>query len=112
MISVPAYFNESQRRATYQAGKLAGLAVQRIIPEPTAATLAFGLGDTPETVAVYDLGGGTFDISILRVEAGLFRVKAISGDTHLGGDDFDNLVVGWMRDRVRGRSPGCAAAGR
>jgi molecular chaperone DnaK len=105
VISVPAYFNESQRRATYQAGKLAGLAVQRIIPEPTAAALAFGLGDTPETVAVYDLGGGTFDISILRVEAGLFRVKAISGDTHLGGDDFDNLVVGWMRDEFVAAHP-------
>ena len=97
VISVPAYFNESQRRATHLAGTLAGLSVERIIPEPTAAALAFGLGSTPETVAVYDLGGGTFDISILHVEAGLFRVKAISGDTHLGGDDFDNAIVDWMR---------------
>ena len=106
VISVPAYFNESQRRATHLAGTLAGLSVQRIIPEPTAAALAFGLGNTPETVAVYDLGGGTFDISILRVEAGLFRVKAISGDTHLGGDDFDNAIVGWMRDEFAAAHPG------
>ena len=106
VISVPAYFNDSQRRATQQAGELAGLLVSRIIPEPTAAALAFGLGERPETIAVYDLGGGTFDISILRVEHGLFRVKAIGGDTHLGGDDFDRTIVAWMKDRFEEQHPG------
>ncbi|NEO33944.1 MAG: Hsp70 family protein [Symploca sp. SIO3C6] len=96
VITVPAYFNESQRQATKEAGELAGLRVPRIINEPTAAALAFGLGTEPQTVAVYDLGGGTFDISILRIEKGLFRVKATSGDTHLGGDDFDLAIVGWL----------------
>ncbi|WP_041779893.1 Hsp70 family protein [Allocoleopsis franciscana] len=93
VITVPAYFSESQRQATKEAGELAGLRVPRIINEPTAAALAFGLGAQPQTVAVYDLGGGTFDISILRIERGLFRVKATSGDTHLGGDDFDLAMV-------------------
>lgn len=97
VITVPAYFSESQRQATQEAGELAGLRVPRIINEPTAAALAFGLGTEPQTVAVYDLGGGTFDISILRIEKGLFRVKATSGDTHLGGDDFDLAIVGWMK---------------
>lgn len=97
VITVPAYFSESQRQATKEAGELAGLRVPRIINEPTAAALAFGLGAQPQTVAVYDLGGGTFDISILRIERGLFRVKATSGDTHLGGDDFDLAIVGWMK---------------
>lgn len=97
VITVPAYFSESQRQATKEAGELAGLRVPRIINEPTAAALAFGLGTEPQTVAVYDLGGGTFDISILRIEKGLFRVKATSGDTHLGGDDFDLAIMSWMR---------------
>ncbi|MDF5716144.1 MAG: Hsp70 family protein [Rhizonema sp. NSF051] len=97
VITVPAYFSESQRQATKEAGELAGLQVPRIINEPTAAALAFGLGTEPQTVAVFDLGGGTFDISILQIERGLFRVKATSGDTHLGGDDFDLAIVGWMK---------------
>jgi molecular chaperone DnaK len=98
VITVPAYFSESQRQATKEAGELAGLRVKRIINEPTAAALAFGLGSEPQTVAVYDLGGGTFDISILRIERGLFRVKATNGDTHLGGDDFDMAIMGWMQE--------------
>lgn len=97
VITVPAYFSESQRQATKEAGELAGLKVRRIINEPTAAALAFGLGTEPQTVAVYDLGGGTFDISILRIEHGLFRVKATSGDTHLGGDDLDLAIMSWMK---------------
>ncbi|WP_392482757.1 Hsp70 family protein [Nostoc sp. C110] len=97
VITVPAYFSESQRQATKEAGELAGLRVRRIINEPTAAALAFGLGTEPQTVAVYDLGGGTFDISILRIEHGLFRVKATSGDTHLGGDDLDLAIMSWMK---------------
>jgi molecular chaperone DnaK len=101
VISVPAYFNDSQRRATQKAGELAGLVVHRIIPEPTAAALAFGLGERDETVAVYDLGGGTFDISILRIGHGLFRVKAIGGDTHLGGDDFDHKIVEWIAEQFK-----------
>lgn len=98
VITVPAYFSESQRQATKEAGELAGWRVPRIVNEPTAAALAFGLGGELQTVAVYDLGGGTFDISILEIERGLFRVKATSGDTHLGGDDFDWAIVGWMKE--------------
>lgn len=97
VITVPAYFNESQRQATKEAAEIAGLKVPRIINEPTAAALAFGLGTEPQTIAVYDLGGGTFDVSILRIEHGVFRVKSTSGDTHLGGDDFDQVLVDWMR---------------
>ncbi len=108
VISHPAYFNEAQRRATQQAGELAGLSVLRIIPEPTAAALAFGLGQEPETVAVYDLGGGTFDISVLRIEHGLFRVKAIGGDTHLGGDDLDQTIVTWLQEQWAEQHPGIA----
>jgi Fe-S protein assembly chaperone HscA len=94
VITVPAYFNDAQRTATRDAGRLAGLEVLRIISEPTAASLAYGLDKKNRgTVAVYDLGGGTFDISILKVEDGVFEVLATSGDTHLGGDDFDNLLV-------------------
>jgi len=96
VITVPAYFNESQRQATKEAGELAGLRVPRIINEPTAAALAFGLGAEPQTIAVYDLGGGTFDVSILRIEHGVFRVKSTSGDTHLGGDDCDQAIVDWI----------------
>ena len=98
VITVPAYFNEARRQATKEAGERAGLYVPRIINEPTAAALAFGLGSEPQTVAVYDLGGGTFDISILRIDNGLFRVKATKGDTHLGGDDFDLAIVDWIKE--------------
>jgi len=97
VITVPAYFNDSQRQATKDAGEIAGLKVLRIINEPTAASLAYGLdkkGD--ETIAVYDLGGGTFDISILEIGDGTFQVKSTAGDTHLGGDDFDQRIVDWL----------------
>src|SRR5919197_69249 len=94
VITVPAYFNDAQRTATRDAGRLAGLEVLRIINEPTAASLAYGLDrGNHGTIAVYDLGGGTFDISILRVEDGVFQVLATNGDTHLGGDDIDMLMV-------------------
>jgi len=96
VITVPAYFNDSQRQATRDAGKLAGLDVLRIVNEPTAASLAYGLGmknDETKTVAVYDLGGGTFDISILRISNGIFEVLSTNGDTYLGGDDFDHAIV-------------------
>src|ERR1700761_231582 len=97
VITVPAYFNDSQRQATKQAGEIAGLEVLRIINEPTAAALAYGLDKKKdETIAVYDLGGGTFDISILEVGEGVVEVKSTNGDTHLGGDDIDQLVVEWM----------------
>jgi molecular chaperone DnaK len=96
VITVPAYFEEPQRQATKQAGQLAGLEVPRIVSEPTAAALAFGLGAEPQTVVVYDLGGGTFDVSVVTVDDGLFRVKGTSGDTHLGGDDFDSAIVQWL----------------
>ncbi len=97
VITVPAYFNDSQRQATKDAGKIAGLEVLRIINEPTAAALAYGLDKEQEaTIAVYDLGGGTFDISILELGEGTFQVKSTNGDTHLGGDDFDQRIVDWM----------------
>ncbi len=97
VITVPAYFNDSQRQATKQAGEIAGLEVQRIINEPTAAALAYGLDKKKdETIAVYDLGGGTFDISILEVGEGVVEVKATAGDTHLGGDDIDQRIIEWM----------------
>ena len=97
MITVPAYFNDAQRQATKDAGKIAGLEVLRIVNEPTAAALAYGLDKKKdETIAVFDLGGGTFDISILEVGEGVVEVKATNGDTHLGGDDFDQLIVEWM----------------
>src|SRR6202162_5727217 len=97
VITVPAYFNDSQRQATKQAGEIAGLEVLRIINEPTAAALAYGLDKKKdETIAVYDLGGGTFDISILEVGEGVVEVKATAGDTHLGGDDIDNAIVAWL----------------
>ncbi len=101
VITVPAYFNDSQRQATRDAGKLAGLEVLRIVNEPTAAALAYGIGIDPEeekTVAVYDLGGGTFDISILRIHQGIFEVLSTNGDTYLGGDDMDRaLMQHWMQ---------------
>src|SRR5512135_3718183 len=97
VITVPAYFNDTQRQATKQAGEVAGLEVLRIINEPTAAALAYGLDKKKdETIAVYDLGGGTFDISILEVGEGVVEVKATAGDTHLGGDDVDNRIVDWL----------------
>lgn len=97
VITTPAYFNDSQRQATKDAGKIAGLEVLRIINEPTAASLAYGLEKKKdEKIAVYDLGGGTFDISILEIGDGVFEVKATNGDTHLGGDDFDQMVINWL----------------
>ena len=97
VITVPAYFDDSQRQATKNAGKIAGLEVKRIINEPTAAALAYGLDKSGEkTIAVYDLGGGTFDISILDIGEGVFEVKATNGDTHLGGDDFDQAIMKWL----------------
>jgi molecular chaperone DnaK len=97
VITVPAYFNDSQRNATKDAGKIAGLEVLRIINEPTAASLAYGLDKKKdEKIAVYDLGGGTFDISVLEIGDGVFEVKATNGDTHLGGDDWDARVMDWF----------------
>jgi molecular chaperone DnaK len=102
VITVPAYFNDSQRQATKDAGKIAGLEVLRIINEPTASSLAYGLGENKdETIAVYDLGGGTFDISILDVGEGVFEVKSTNGDTFLGGDDFDQRVITWIADEFK-----------
>ncbi len=102
VITVPAYFNDAQRQATKDAGQIAGLEVLRIINEPTAASLAYGLDKRKdETIAVYDLGGGTFDISILQLGEGVFEVKATNGDTHLGGDDFDQRIVNWLADEFR-----------
>src|SRR5437667_95716 len=97
VITVPAYFNDDQRQATKDAGKIAGLDVKRIINEPTAASLAYGLDkDTDQTILVFDLGGGTFDVSVLEIGDGVFEVKATSGDNHLGGDNFDKAIVDWM----------------
>jgi molecular chaperone DnaK len=97
VITVPAYFNDSQRNATKDAGKIAGLEVLRIVNEPTAASLAYGLDKkSDEKIAVYDLGGGTFDISVLEIGDGVFEVKATNGDTHLGGDDWDNKIIDWI----------------
>src|SRR5256885_5161724 len=102
VITVPAYFDDSQRQATKDAGQIAGLEVLRIINEPTAASLAYGLEKKKdEIIAVYDLGGGTFDISILQLGEGVFEVKATNGDTHLGGDDFDQRIVDWLADEFR-----------
>ena len=102
VITVPAYFNDSQRQATKDAGKIAGLEVLRIINEPTAAALAYGLDKKAnETILVFDLGGGTFDVSILEVGDGVCEVKATSGDTHLGGDDFDKKIVDWLADEFK-----------
>ena len=102
VITVPAYFNDAQRQATKDAGKIAGLEVLRIINEPTAASLAYGLDKKKdERIAVYDLGGGTFDISILELGDGVFEVKSTNGDTHLGGDDFDQRIINWLADEFR-----------
>jgi molecular chaperone DnaK len=102
VITVPAYFNDAQRQATRDAGRIAGLEVMRIINEPTAASLAYGLDKKKdERIAVYDLGGGTFDISILELGDGVFEVKSTNGDTHLGGDDFDQRIITWLADEFR-----------
>ncbi len=103
VITVPAYFNDSQRQATIEAGQIAGLEVKRIINEPTAAALAYGLDKDgqDEKIAVYDLGGGTFDISILELGDGVFEVKSTNGDTHLGGDDFDQVIINWLADEFQ-----------
>jgi molecular chaperone DnaK len=102
VITVPAYFNDSQRKATKDAGEIAGLEVLRIINEPTAASLAYGLGeDKNEKVAVFDLGGGTFDISILEISEGVFEVLSTNGNTHLGGDDFDHEIMNWLIDEFK-----------
>ncbi len=103
VVTVPAYFNDSQRQATKEAGEIAGLTVKRIINEPTAAALAYGLDKHHKdmTIAVYDLGGGTFDISILELGGGVFEVKSTNGDTHLGGDDFDHIIIDWLADEFK-----------
>ncbi len=108
VITVPAYFSDSQRQATKEAGKIAGLDVKRIINEPTAAALAYGLDkkNTNMKVAVYDLGGGTFDISILELGDGVFEVKSTNGDTHLGGDDFDQKIIDWLSDEFASENGG------
>src|SRR5213596_2803000 len=97
VITVPAYFNDDQRQATKDAGKVAGLDVKRIINEPTAASLAYGLDkEHDQTILVFDLGGGTFDVSVLEIGEGVFEVKSTSGDNHLGGDNFDKAIVDWL----------------
>jgi molecular chaperone HscA len=104
VVTVPAYFNDAQRQATRDAGKLAGLDILRIINEPTAASLAYGIGlsrEEEKTIAVYDLGGGTFDISVLRITAGIFEVLSTNGDTYLGGDDFDNAIVQHLKQQLQ-----------
>src|SRR5690606_11843375 len=102
VITVPAYFTDAQRQATKDAGKIAGLEVLRIINEPTAASLAYGLDkEGDQTILVYDLGGGTFDVSILEIGEGVFEVKATSGDTHLGGDDWDQAIIDWLVEGFR-----------
>ncbi|MBD3278342.1 MAG: molecular chaperone DnaK [Candidatus Aegiribacteria sp.] len=103
VVTVPAYFNDSQRQATKDAGKIAGLEVERIVNEPTAASLAYGLDkeSANKTIAVFDLGGGTFDISILEIGDGVFEVKSTNGDTHLGGDDFDQEIIDWMVEEYK-----------
>ncbi|MBC8045968.1 MAG: molecular chaperone DnaK, partial [Fimbriimonadaceae bacterium] len=103
VITVPAYFNDSQRQATKEAGEIAGLTVKRIINEPTAAALAYGMDKRSKDmkIAVFDLGGGTFDISILELGEGVFEVKSTNGDTHLGGDDFDKVIMDWLADEFK-----------
>src|SRR5438067_5020132 len=102
VITVPAYFNDAQRQATKDAGKISGLEVLRIINEPTAAALAYGMDKKKdETISVYDLGGGTFDVSVLEIGEGVFEVKATNGDTHLGGDDFDQRVMDWIAEEFK-----------
>ena len=115
VITVPAYFDDSQRQATKDAGKIAGLEVKRIINEPTAAALAYGLeGKKEEKIAVFDLGGGTFDVSVLELGDGVFEVRSTNGDTHLGGEDFDNRIVNHFLDvfKQQDRQSGYAAPER
>src|SRR5918999_476255 len=102
VITVPAYFDDTQRQATKDAGRIAGLDVKRIVNEPTASALAYGLDkQKEEKIAVYDLGGGTYDISILELSEGVFQVKSTNGDTHLGGDDFDQVLIDYIADEFR-----------
>ena len=103
VITVPAYFNDAERQATKEAGQIAGLDVKRIINEPTAAALAYGLDkkNNDMKIAVYDLGGGTFDISVLELGDGVFEVKSTNGDVHLGGDDFDMRIMNWLADEFQ-----------
>src|SRR5438270_13379911 len=102
VVTVPAYFDDAQRQATKDAGRIAGLDVKRIINEPTAAALAYGLDKkAAERIAVYDLGGGTFDISILEIAEGVFSVKSTNGDTHLGGEDFDQKILDSIADEFK-----------
>ena len=103
MITVPAYFNDAQRQATKEAGEIAGLNVLRIVNEPTAAALAYGLdkGEKEQTILVFDLGGGTFDVSLLEIGEGVIEVKATTGDNHLGGDDWDQRVIDWLVDTFK-----------
>jgi molecular chaperone DnaK len=106
VVTVPAYFDDAQRQATKDAGRIAGLEVRRIINEPTAAALAYGLDrQTDETIAVYDLGGGTFDISILDISGGVFNVRATGGDTHLGGEDFDQRIIDMLVGNFSSSTP-------
>ena len=103
VITVPAYFNDAQRQATKEAGQIAGLNVLRIVNEPTAAALAYGLdkGQKEQTILVFDLGGGTFDVSLLEIGEGVVEVRATSGDNHLGGDDWDDRIVEWLVDKFK-----------
>src|SRR5437588_10183758 len=105
VVTVPAYFDDSQRQATKEAGQIAGLEVLRIINEPTAAALAYGLdkGEKDQTVLVFDLGGGTFDVSLLEIGDGVFEVKATHGDTHLGGDDWDQRIIEWLTTQFKNK---------
>src|SRR3989440_6220414 len=103
VITVPAYFEDAQRQATKEAGQIAGLNVVRIVNEPTAAALAYGLdkGEKEQTILVFDLGGGTFDVSLLEIGEGVVEVRATSGDNHLGGDDWDERIVEWLVDKFK-----------
>ena len=103
VITVPAYFEDAQRQATKEAGQIAGLNVLRIVNEPTAAALAYGLdkGEKEQTILVFDLGGGTFDVSLLEIGEGVVEVSATSGDNHLGGDDWDERIIDWLVDKFK-----------
>merc|ERR1711982_172928 len=114
VVTVPAYFNDSQRQATWDAGQICGLNVLRIINEPTAAAIAYGLdkkGSGERNALIYDMGGGTFDVSLLTIEDGIFEVKATAGDTHLGGEDFDNRIVDFCLQDFKRKNRGKDMAG-